>query len=261
MARIAVLSDIHGNTIALDAVLEDIERHGGADAFWILGDLAAIGYDPAGAIERLSRLPGATIVRGNTDRYVVTGERPGPTPQQCQANPDLWPAGVLVAGSLSWTQGAVWATGWAGWLAGLPLEFRTALPDGTRVLCVHAAPGSDDARGLHPATDGDTLRSMAAQAEADLLLVGHTHWAMFAEAAGVRLVNAGSVSNPFPPDLRASYLLLEADASGTRLEPRRVEYDHQAVIDALDRVAHPAAWYIAGHMTGEHRPFWSRGRQ
>jgi len=260
VVRIAVLSDIHGNPIALDAVLGDIGQRGGVDATWILGDLAAIGYDPAGVIERLSHLPGATIVRGNTDRYVVTGERPGPTPEQCQANPDLWQARVLVASSLSWTQGAVWASGWAGWLADLPLEFRTVLPDGTRVLCVHAAPGSDDALGLYPATDGDTLRSMAAQAEADLLLVGHTHWPMFAEVAGVRLVNVGSVSNPYPPDLRASYLLLEADESGARLEPRRVEYDHQAVIDALCRVAHPAAWYIAGHMTGDYEPFWNRGR-
>jgi predicted phosphodiesterase len=261
MARIAVLSDIHGNCIALDAVLEHIRRDGGADAFWILGDLSAIGYDPVGVLARLNGLPDVTIVRGNTDRYAVTGERPGPTPEQCQADPEMWPARVLVASSLSWTQGALRASGWADWMAELPLEFRTVLPDGTRVLCVHAAPGSDDALGLHPATSQDTLRSMAAQAGSDLLLVGHTHWAMSKVVDGVQLVNAGSVSNPFPPDLRASYLLLEADETATRLEQRRVAYDHQAVVDALHRVGHPAAGYIAGHMSGEHLPFWSRPRQ
>lgn len=261
MARIAVLSDIHGNSIALDAVLEDIRNDGGVDAFWVLGDLSAIGYDPIGVLERVAQLPELSVVRGNTDRYVVTGERPGPSVEQCQANPELWQARLLVASSLSWTQGAIRASGWADWMAGLPPEFRTLLPDGTRVLCVHAAPGSDDALGLYPATSQDTLRSMAAQAAADLLLVGHTHWAMSTTVDGVQLVNAGSVSNPFPPDLRASYLLLAADETGTRIEPRRVEYDRQAVIEALDRVAHPAAWYIAGHMSGEHLPFWSRSRQ
>jgi len=86
MTTIALLSDIHGNPIALDAVLEDIQQQGGADQYWILGDLAAIGHDPVGTLEKLARLPNATFVRGNTDRYLVTGERPGPTIEQCSSN-------------------------------------------------------------------------------------------------------------------------------------------------------------------------------
>ena len=54
--RIALLADIHGNAIALEAVLADIGREGGADAFWVLGDLVAIGPDPVGVLERLSTL-------------------------------------------------------------------------------------------------------------------------------------------------------------------------------------------------------------
>ncbi len=53
MMRIALLSDIHGNSIALEAVLEDIQAQGDVDAYWVLGDLAAIGYDPVGVLERL----------------------------------------------------------------------------------------------------------------------------------------------------------------------------------------------------------------
>jgi hypothetical protein len=48
--RIAILADIHGNSIALDAALADIEAKGGVDAYWLLGDYAAIGFDPAGAL-------------------------------------------------------------------------------------------------------------------------------------------------------------------------------------------------------------------
>jgi predicted phosphodiesterase len=52
--RVAVFSDIHGNTIALDAVLADITARGGADAYWVLGDLVAIGAQPVQTLERLA---------------------------------------------------------------------------------------------------------------------------------------------------------------------------------------------------------------
>lgn len=201
MMRIALLSDIHGNSIALEAVLEDIQAQGDVDAYWVLGDLAAIGYDPVGVLERLAELPQARLIRGNTDHYLVTGERPKPTIEECEANPALWSACVEVASSFSWTQGAVMVTGWVEWLAGLPLENRIVLPDGTRVLCVHASPGCDDGQGVHPGVSKKALKLLVAENEADLVCVGHTHWPMDMRIDGVHLVNVGSVSNSFPPDL------------------------------------------------------------
>ncbi len=61
--RMALLSDIHGNSIALDAVLGDIQSQGGVDAYLILGDLAAIGHGPIGALERIANAWGITTVR------------------------------------------------------------------------------------------------------------------------------------------------------------------------------------------------------
>ena len=87
--RIAILSDIHGNSIALDAVLGDLERRGGADQHWLLGDLVAMGPDPIGVLERITALPNASFVRGNTDRYLVTGERPPPTIEAAVGDPEL----------------------------------------------------------------------------------------------------------------------------------------------------------------------------
>jgi predicted phosphodiesterase len=254
--RVAVLADIHGNPIALAAVLQDIQAQGGVGAYWVLGDLAAIGHDPLGALDRVARLPQASVVRGNTDRYLVTSERPSPTVAECQANADLWPTRVEVASSFSWTQGMVTASGWLDWLAGLPLEARTVLPDGTRVLSVHASPGSDDGQGLDPTLSREALRALAARAEADLVFLGHTHWPMEVQVAGVHLVNPGSVSNAFPPDLRASYLLLDVDAHGYRIQHRRVAYDRQAVVEAVQRVNHPDAGFIIRLMCGEIRPHW-----
>jgi predicted phosphodiesterase len=66
---IAVLTDVHGNSLALDAVITDA-RGMGADRFWLLGDLVAMGPDPVGTVQRLPRLEPEFRITGNTDRYV-----------------------------------------------------------------------------------------------------------------------------------------------------------------------------------------------
>jgi predicted phosphodiesterase len=148
------------------------------------------------------------------------------------------------------------ASGWVDWLAELPPESRTVLPDGTRVLCVHARPGSDEAPGIHPRVSEEVLGAAAAECDADLVFSGHTHWPWEVSVNSVQLVNVGSVSNPFPADLRAGYVLLEAKESDYNLQHRRVAYDREAVGRELQRVKHPAARYIIGHMRGEHLPYW-----
>src|SRR5215472_1559195 len=121
--RVAIFSDIHGNVIALDAVLKDIESQGGVDQFWVLGDLAALGPSPAQTLERLASLPNARIVRGNTDRYVYTGsDRPFPTIEQAREDSRLLGNLVECAGTFAWTQGVLTPDGWIEWLASLPLE-------------------------------------------------------------------------------------------------------------------------------------------
>src|SRR5690606_17314162 len=130
--------DIHGNSVSLSAVLNDIKAQGEVDAYWILGDLVAIGHDPVGVLEQLTSLPNVRFVRGNTDRYVFAGDRPFPSIAEAAADPKLLPVLVEVAGTMAWTQGALTANGWVEWLAQLPLEIEMTLPDGTRLLGVHA---------------------------------------------------------------------------------------------------------------------------
>src|SRR4051812_15315475 len=74
--RLAVLSDIHGNLLALEAVLHDLEQLGGADKIWILGDLCAFGPRPVEVLDKINELKDARVISGNTDRYLVTGQRP-----------------------------------------------------------------------------------------------------------------------------------------------------------------------------------------
>jgi predicted phosphodiesterase len=251
--RLAILSDIHGNPIALDAVLADIQAQGSVDGYWILGDFSALGYDPVGVLERVTALPNASFTRGNTDRYIITGERPGPTLEEVQAHPQLVPRLVELTANFAWTQQA---KGWRNWLAELPLEVRLILPDGTRMLGVHAAPGLDDGPGINPMLDERELRELLSPAEADLVIVGHTHFPLERRVDGVHALNLGSVSNPVTPRLQASYALLEADTNGYQLQPRFVDYDRQAVIEALQQASHPAAEFLAQFMRGENISSW-----
>lgn len=256
--RIAIFSDIHGNSIALDAVLDDIRAQGGVDAYWVLGDLAALGPDPVGVLERVYALPNVTITRGNTDRYIVAAERPMPSVEQVAQNPAFIARFGQLMQSFAWTIGVLAFTGWLEKLAALSPEQRVNLENETRVLCVHAAPGTDDGEGIHPRQRKQELRLILETCDADLVFVGHTHWAMDVMSDNIRVVNLGSVSNPMMPDLCAKYTVLESDAQGYRLEHRRVDYDRDAVIQQLARVYHPASEYIARFMRGEQKPVWSK---
>ncbi len=256
--RIALVSDIHGNSIALDAVLADIHALGGVDAYWVLGDLVAFGPDPVGVLERLVALPGVCFARGNTDRYTVTGDRPRPTLEQVNADLSLLPLLVKTAHHFAWTLGAITASGWLDWLSALPLEQRLVLPDGTRLLGVHASPGRDDGYGINPTLSEPDFQALVRGCEADLVCAGHTHWPMEVKVAGTHLVNLGSVGNPWMPDLRASYVLLEVDTRGYDVQHRRVDYDRHEVMASVKRIKHPAPDYIISHLQGERKPPWRK---
>ena len=256
MMRIALLSDIHGNSVALDAVLKDIEAQGGVSAYWVLGDLVALGPDPVGVLERLAGLKEALYIRGNTDHYVVTEAQPPPHAAQVKSNPDLLPIYRICARQTGWTQGAVASADWLDRLVDLPIEQRLVLPDNTRLLGVHASPGRYDGTGIHPKLTEPELRFLLTGCEADLVCVGHTHWPMNIQVDGINVVNLGCVSNPLPPDLRASYAILTADRTGYQIHHRRVDYDREAVIEAINRVQYPNGQFLIDMLSGRHGPRW-----
>jgi hypothetical protein len=79
--RLAILSDIHGNPLALDAVLADIQSQGEVEAYWVLGDFAALGYDPVTPLEKVTALPhalsGVGFFRKQTDEQGRKGNERG----------------------------------------------------------------------------------------------------------------------------------------------------------------------------------------
>ena len=247
--RLGVLSDVHGNRIALEAVISD-GRDRGVDTWWALGDLVAIGPDPVDTLEVLAELPNLSATRGNTERYVLTDDRPPPTPDDVRADLTLLALLVEVEASFSWTRGALAAPGWLPWLDALPLEIRTELPDGTRLLGVHASPGRDDGDGITPHRPDDELRAALGGVDADIVLAGHTHQPTDRHLGSIRALNGGSVSNPITDDLRASYVIIHADRHGHRVEHRRVAYDRDAFLRRCRASGHPSHEFIASFQDG-----------
>lgn len=256
--RIAILSDIHGNSIALDAVLAHIQMRGGVDAYWLLGDYVANGVDPIGVLERLATLKNKVVVRGNTDRYVVTGERPMPYLEEVEQDPALIPLFAQVAASFAWTAGKLDGTRWVHWLAALPLQEMVTLPDGQQALLVHVSPGHDDGRGLTPVADRIWLQIIYGKVDQRLICVGHTHVQMEKHLPDQHLVNPGSVGNPISDHVFAGYALLEASRIGYAITFEQVYYRVKDVIAQLEASNHPAKASLLRFYRGQHIPEWER---
>jgi len=251
--RVAVLSDVHGNALALEAVLADVERAGGVDAYWFIGDAVALGDDPVRCLDLIDGLPGLLRVRGNTDRMTVadSGEVDEAFLDIAAKDRALAKRQMLMSRGFSWTRGVLVKAGWYDWLAAMPVEERLTLPDGTRVLLVHASPGTDDGPGLRDTQPEEEFVAQLAGAEADLVIVGHTHLPIDRTADGVRAWNLGSVSMPFTEDTRAMWTLLEADDTGYTLTRQYATYDIPAMLERLANAHHPAEPIIRAAWDGK----------
>jgi predicted phosphodiesterase len=248
--RIALISDIHGNSLALEAVLVHSQTLG-VDRFWFLGDYVAIGPSPDAVLRRITSLPHAVFVRGNTDRYVVTGDGPPPSLETVRANPDLIPRYAAIAAAFTWTRGFLVATGWFDWLADLPIQHHYVAPNGVRILAAHASPGEDDGEGIHPGTSNDEIVSLVSGCEADLVFVGHSHEALVRQVGETLVVNVGCVSNPRGADARASYVVMDVGETEVSFTHHRVAYDYEAFARSVESSRHPSVDFIMSHQRGE----------
>jgi predicted phosphodiesterase len=251
------MSDMHGNRLAVEAVVAE-GREQGVEGWWVLGDLVAIGPDPVATLELLTNLPEVRFVRGNTDRYLVTGDRPPPHTEEVRAQPELLPLFELIEASFLWTRDVIAEAGWLDWIAALPQQQRRTLPDSTRLLGVHASPRADDGVGIAPDVSDADLADLLADADADVVCGGHTHQPTDRRIGTQRAINLGSVSNPITTDLRASYVVVHADSHSHRVEHRRVSYDHEAVLARIARCGHPAAEFLSEFQRGDQIRFEAR---
>jgi predicted phosphodiesterase len=241
--KLALISDIHGNSIALRAVINDAKNLG-VTHWWALGDLIAFGPDPVGVLDCLTSLDNLQALSGNTERYVLRGERPYPSFEDAAGDSSLIARVAEVASSVAWTRGAITQAGWFDWLFRLPGYLRTTLPDGTRVLGVHASPRSDDGDGIDSRIPDGALAELLTGCNADVVFGGHTHDLTDRTVNGIRAVNLGSVGNSNRPDRHATYAVLDVSADSHTICHRFVPYDLAMATKAVDDVNHPAPNYL-----------------
>lgn len=214
--RIAVLSDVHGNLLALDACLTDLESQGGADALAVAGDLCLDGPKPKKVLQRLEEI-GATCLRGNKDRMLFE---------------DL-PSGSLAAAELAhvnWTRRDL-GERWLSWLRELPFALRVG-EDENQLLIVHAN-AVNDHEHLWPDADDATLERLIGDERATAVAFGHLHLPYVRLWRGRLLVDVGSAGLPKDGDPRACYAIFTERAGGWQVKHRRVAFDVKRVATQL----------------------------
>lgn len=235
--RIAVFGDVHGNRFALEAVVQDIERHA-PDAWVNLGDQVFGGADPAGAWQLQQALKaryGVLEVRGNTD------ERLGqPLTETTEKREMLtWLHGVLPEGA-------------GAYVAQLPTSATLA---GGQVLAAHGTPDSAWEYLLRDgktwATDDLVRERLGDAGGARVVLVGHSHLEHVRQLGPLTVVNAGAVSRQKDSSPLARWVLLEGEGESWSVTFWRVPYDVEAAACWAEAHAHTGAKEAAQLRTGK----------
>jgi predicted phosphodiesterase len=224
-ARVAVLSDVHGNLEALTAVRAALKKER-PDAVVIAGDHVLQGPDPAGVVDALREMEasGATIVQGNTDVAVADFDYAAAFPSFTDGVPDT------VRDAVEWAHDAL-GDDRVAWLRRLPAERRLMLDD-TMLLACHASPGSQT-QGFDAQLDPSVVLERMSRTDARVICCGHTHLPEVRDLGWKIIVNDGSAGYVFDGDPTASWALVEIDGTEVRAEIRRAEFDTMAVANAI----------------------------
>ncbi len=229
--RVAIVSDIHGNLTAFEAVLADI-RHCSPDLVLHGGDLADLGSSPVEIVDYIRSL-GWPGVMGNTDEMLVQPESLEEFARQSSAPPILW---NMIRQIASVTRSSLGEERLA-WLSELPLVKTQA-----DFALVHATPESCWQTPPTEATDAE-LEKLYGSLGRPIVIFGHTHRPFIRGITGQPrlLINAGSVGLSYDGDPRASYLILD----GSIPSIRRVEYNVEKELKALASCGPPGVEWIA----------------
>jgi predicted phosphodiesterase len=221
--RYALISDIHANLPALEAVLSHIDREAGADAVYHLGDL--VGYAPwpdeVVTLLRERAIPG---VAGNYDSTTAADYR------HCGCRYEDARQEELSQLSYEWTR-AHTSVESKQFLGSLPFRIDVrplgGHVAGPRLILLHGNPVLNTVYWTDDRSDGFCLQ-MAGHVSAkagDVIAFGHTHKPWQRTVEGIRFINTGSVGRPKDGDWRAGYALLTMDGADVEVEFVRVEYD------------------------------------
>ena len=231
--RIALISDIHGNALALEAVLADIAKTG-ADEIICLGDVATLGPDPC-AVMAVIRARRLRCIMGNHDEFLLVPDMIlGYNQMQAIVDAVDWCRDVLTSDDLDF-------------IRMFQREMEIPLGNDASLLLFHGSPRSHMEMIL-ATTPVDELDTILAGKQAAVMAGGHTHVQMLRQHKGQLVVNAGSVGMPFrqdvtagPPQIlaHAEYATVEVHNGATHVQLHRVALDRKALHDAAAASANP----------------------
>ena len=229
--RYVLLSDIHGNLPALDAVLRDIATRGPLDGVYHLGDL--VGYAPwPNEVVAALRSAGIFGVSGNYDTTVATHYA------HCGCRSENAHQEELAHQSFAWTL-ANTTEDTKRDLGSLPFRLDLRPFGGHRAgPAIRLLHGNNVLNTVYVTEErsDEFLTTMAETMGAragDLVAFGHTHKPWHRQVGGIHFVNTGSVGRPKDGDPRAGYVLLEVAEGSARVEFVRVEYDVEEAARAI----------------------------
>lgn len=244
--RLAVLSDVHGNMTALEAVLADLASVGAVDKIWVLGDLAFFGPEPAACVDRLRQLQAehpkdvVQIIGGNTDRYLVTGKANELPPAK-----DAEALQQRIAQQREGFTLRLWTLEQFSWetyeflAKTVGQELALTVPDYGTVIGFHAVPGDDEPISLLPDSPDEEAADALLDREGRLALAGHTHARMDRTVGRWRVVNPGSVGLSFTQVGMAEWALLTFSAGQLEVDLRSVPFDLDQVVARAVAVGYP----------------------
>jgi putative phosphoesterase len=239
--RVAFLADVHGNLPALEAVLAHA-RAQGADEVWNGGDMVGYGPQPEACVQRL-RDAASLSIAGNYDRRVLL------VPQRRENWRRTKHPLKLLSFVYAWEN---LSPASRAWLAELPGAARREI--GGLTAQVHHASQFSDREHLGAETPPTRWRELAAAAEADVVLSGHTHLAFQHREGRTLFVNPGAVGRPEGGDPRAGYAVVDFSPAGCEVTLHRVPYDTAAtaaVVRAQDLPEAFAQMFLRGATLGE----------
>jgi len=211
--RVALLSDIHGNAVALDACLADLAAAGGADRIVAAGDLCMDGPRPRKVLRRLREV-GAHVLRGNTDRMIALDDPAIHERDEREA--------------IMWQRGAL-GQDWVAWLGAAPLTL--AIGNDPAGLFVCHATVRNDAEHVWPDADDAQLEAISGGIVQRTLAFGHLHVPYVRTWRDRMFVNVASAGLPKDGDPRAHYAILTQQGTGWSVRSRRVAFD----VDRVER--------------------------
>lgn len=254
--RLAVFSDIHGNKTALDAMLNDLESQGEFDQIWCLGDLAALGGQPTDCLQTLRDLREKytkdtfKVIGGNTDRYLVTGERfPMPRAKEADAFEGFRNNLIVNSSIYDWNLAQLSWDDYEMLAKILGRELHHKVDGYGHVIGFHAIPGSDELMSLRPDADDEEANDALLDRAGRLALCGHTHYAFQRQLNAWLLVNPGSVGLSWANPGKAEWAILDFADGDVRVDLRQVAYDVEATLEQWAANGHPQIDWARNRLT------------